>query len=141
MSLSKNNIFKKQDKKPEFVSFEKTFVIHPIKMFITIVPQGQANAIVKIFEECGSTVNVISSGEGTGKNFIPNLISSIDDKKQIITSLIKEENSEQVCEKLKERFDTSKASRGISLSIKLTSVAGVSIYKFLTNTRKVSKVK
>lgn len=140
MALEKRKLFKKQEAK-KFVPFEKENVIHPIKMFLSIVPFGQADAIVKMLEEIGVSCNFITVGEGTGRSFVPGLISIADSKKQIIMSFVKEDKASEVCKVLKTRFNTSKASRGISLSVKLTSVAGVSIYRFLTNTRKVKKVK
>ena len=142
MALEKLKISKKtENKKDKFVPFEKEYVIHPLKMFISIVPFGQATSIVKMLEECGVTCSVITSAEGTGYRYLPNLLSAADSKKQIIMSFVREDKSEIVCKTLKQRFNTSKAARGISLSVKLTSVAGVSIYKFLTNTRKVTRVR
>lgn len=140
MALEKRKSSKKQEAK-KFVPFEKENVIHPIKMFLSIVPFGQADGIVKILESVGVSCNFITAGEGTGRNFVPGLISIADSKKQIIMSFVKEDQAEEVCKLLYERFNTSKAARGISLSVRLTSVAGVSIYRFLTNTRKVKKVK
>ena len=109
-------------------------------MFISIVPRGQAPAIVKIFEEYGSSYSYITSAVGTGKNYLPGLLSAADAKKQVVFTFIREDKSEEVCQALKNRFSVSKSSSGISLSIKLTSVAGISVYRFLTNTRKVKKV-
>lgn len=132
----------KDDKEAKkFVPFEKENVIHPLKLFISIVPFGQAEAIIKLLEEIGVTTNIITAGEGTGRSFMPGLISVSDSKKQIVMSFVREDKTPEVCKVLHDRFNTSKASRGLAFSVKLTSVAGVSIYKFLTNTRKVKKVK
>lgn len=138
MATEKRKLFKKEPKQ-KFVPFEKENVIHPLKMFISIVPFGQADSIARLLEETGVSCNFITVGEGTGRNFVPGLIIA-DSKKQIIVSFVREDKVKEVCKILRERFNTSKASRGISLSVKLTSVAGVSIYRFLTNTRKVKKV-
>lgn len=139
MAFTKKNIFKPKTKEA-FVPFEKANIVHPLKLFISIVPFGQAQGIVKLFEELGSTYSYITTGEGTGKNFLPGLLSVSDFKKQIVFSFIREDKSKEVCEALENRFSASKATKGISLSIKLTSVAGVSVYRFLTNVRKVKKV-
>lgn len=130
---------KKETKK--FVPFEKENVIHPLKLFFSIVPFGQADNIIKMLEEVGVTTNIITTGEGTGRSFVPGLISVSDSKKQIIMSFVREDKCADVCKILHDRFNTSKVSRGLGFSVRLTSVAGVSIYKFLTNTRKVKKVK
>ena len=133
---------KKEEKKllrsadGRFVPYEETSNLIGIKIFITTVPLGQADGIVKILERVGVNYSVITQGEGTGSRFVPNLVA--DNKKQIVFSFVREDLTEVVKKVLKERFSVSKASNGISFSIKLTSVMGVSIYKFLSNTRKVT---
>ena len=96
----------KKETNNKFVPFEKENVVKPLKMFISIVPLGQAEGIIKIFEELGANYSFISNGEGTGKNFLPGLLT--DNKKQIIFSFIKEEKSKEICEVLKRRFAISK---------------------------------
>lgn len=137
MAFQKKDKTKKLLRSPtgRFVPYENTSNVLGVKMFVSIVPLGQAQAIVKMLENVGVNYNVITQGEGTGSKFVPNLIN--DNKKQIIFSFIREDLAQDVCKILKQRFSVSKASAGIAFSIKLTSVMGVSIYKFLSNTRKV----
>ena len=142
MALEKLKINKKTEtKKDNFVPFEKENVLHPMKLYLTIVTFGQADSIIKIFESVGANCNFITSGQGTGRTFMPALVTLAESKKQVVWSFVREEKSEEVRRLLTERFNTSKAARGVSFSVKLTSVAGVSVYKFLSNTRKVRKVK
>ncbi|MBQ0008808.1 MAG: hypothetical protein KBS97_00785 [Firmicutes bacterium] len=119
-----------------FVPYEETSNLARIKIFISIVPHGQADGVVKLLERVGVNYSVITQGEGTGAKFVPNLVA--DNKKQIIFSFVREDLTDKVKNTLKQRFSVSKASNGISFSINLTSVMGVSIYKFLSNTRKVT---
>ena len=119
-----------------FVPYEETSNLAKIKIFISIVPYGQADGVVKLLERVGVNYSVITQGEGTGSKFVPNLVA--DNKKQIIFSFVREDFTDAVKATLKERFSISKVSNGISFSIDLTSVMGVSIYKFLSNTRKVT---
>jgi len=140
MAEKKKNSREKPVKKSDFTPFDKENVIRPLKLFITIVTNGQGDALIKLMEKAGATFSFVASGEGTGKNYLPNLLSGVDNKKQVVFSLVREDKTEEVCEALKTRFSTSRAANGISLSVKLTSVAGVSVYRFLTNVRKVKKV-
>lgn len=140
MALKNKKIFKKNDDKESFVPFEKENEVKPLKLFITVVPFGQANAIVKLIEQFRSTYSYVTTGEGTGRNFMPGLLSVSDSKKQIVFSFVREDRAKEVADALAERFSTSKAANGVSMSVKLTSVAGVSVYRFLTNIRKVKKV-
>lgn len=136
MALRKN----KKETKNAFIPFEQENIVKPLKLFISIVPFGQADAIVKLLKEVGSSFSYITNGEGTAKNYLPGLLSTNDPKKQIVFTFVREEKSKEVCEILENRFSTSKSAKGVSFSVKLTSVAGVSVYRFLTNTRKVKKV-
>ncbi len=135
---SKND--KKLPQNPGFVPFEEENVLRPLKLFFIIVPTGQANAIINRLNEFNVACSFIFSGEGNSKYLTDDLKRIQDYKKQIILTVIREDKVEFVKRKLEERFAVSKASRGFAFSIKITSVAGVSIYKFLTNTRKVTKV-
>ena len=136
--LKKNKEEKKliRNSNGRFVPYEETSNLAKIKVFISIVPLGQADGVVKLLEKVGVNYSVITQGEGTGSKFIPTLVT--DNKKQIIFSFVREDLTDAVKTILKERFSVSKASNGISFSIELTSVMGVSIYKFLSNTRKVT---
>lgn len=141
MALNKKKIFKKNSQKEAFVPFDKANIIRPLKLFISVVPYGQGQGIVKLMEELGSTYSYIATGEGTGKNYLPGLLSANDVKKQIVFTFVRVDKSKEVCEVLENRFSAAKAANGIALSIKLTSVAGVSVYRFLSNIRKVQKVR
>ena len=138
MSLKKPKLFKKNEHKDEFVPFEKQNELKPLKLFISVVPFGQGPAIVKLIEETRSTYSFITTGEGTGKNLMPGLVS--DNKKQVVFTFVREDKTKEVIDILENRFSASKAANGVSFSVKLSSIAGVSVYRFLTNTRKVKKV-
>lgn len=131
---------RKTEKKASFTPFDKENVVRPLKLFISIVPYGQGDGLVKLAEQAGATFSYITNGEGTGRNYLPGLLSVSDIKKQVVFTIIKEDNAKEFVEILEQRFSTSKAAKGISLSVKLTSVVGVSVYRILSNTRKVKKV-
>ena len=131
----------KTPQKSAFVPFDKDHVIHPLKMFFIIVPYGQANAIIARLNEFDIACSFVFNGEGNAKNFVDDVRRIMDPKKQIIITLVRDDKVDFVKRKLEERFAVSRASRGFAFSIKVTSVAGVSIYKFLTNSRKVEKKK
>lgn len=132
---------KLNEQKPSFVPFEKENVLKPLKLFFIIVPFGQANSIIARLNEFDIACSFVLNGEGTvDSQEMQNLLGLRDTKKQIIITLVREDKTEFVIRKLEERFAISKAAKGVAFSIKVTSVAGVSIYKFLTNTRKVTKV-
>ncbi len=119
----------------EHAPFDQTNEIKPLKMFVIIVAYGQANGIIKILHDLNVAMSVTTIGEGTYLRE-----SQLQGpKKQLIFTFIKDEDVPQFKEKISERFHISSAAKGIAFSVKLSSVAGVSVYKFLTNTRQISK--
>ncbi len=126
---------KTNEKAIEYTPFEETNEIKPLKMFVIIVPYGQANGIIKILHDLNVAMSITTNGEGTYMRE-----SQLQGpKKQLIFTFIKEEDVPSFKEKISERFHISSAAKGIAFSIKLSSVAGVSVYKFLTNTRQINK--
>ena len=126
---------KTNEKAIEYTPFEETNEIKPLKMFVIIVPYGQANGIIKILHDLNVAMSITTNGEGTYMRE-----SQLQGpKKQLIFTFIKEEDVPSFKEKITERFHISSAAKGIAFSIKLSSVAGVSVYKFLTNTRQINK--
>ena len=126
---------KTNEKAIEYTPFEETNEIKPLKMFVIIVPYGQANGIIKILHDLNVAMSITTNGEGTYMRE-----SQLQGpKKQLIFTFIKEEDVSSFKEKITERFHISSAAKGIAFSIKLSSVAGVSVYKFLTNTRQINK--
>lgn len=140
MAEKENKKTKKTPQKPDFTPFEKENVLRPLKLFLIVVPFGQANAIINRLNEFDIACSFVFNGEGSAKYLVDDVRRIPDSRKQIILTLVREDKVEFVKRKLDERFSISKASRGFACSIKVTSIAGVSIYKFLTNTRKVTKV-
>lgn len=141
MAEQKNKNNSKSLQKPDFLPFEKENVLRPLKMFFIIVPFGQANAIISRLNEFDIACSFVFNGEGssTKSQYQKSLVT--DSKKQIIITLVREDKVDFLKRKLQERFSVSKAAKGFAFSTRVTSVAGVSIYKFLTNTRKVTKVR
>ena len=126
-----------EEKIVERAPFDQTNKIEPLKMFVIIVAYGQANGIIKILNNLNVAMSITTLGEGTYMRE-----SQLQGpKKQLIFTFIKEDDVPNFKEKLIDRFQVSTAAKGIAFSIKLTSVAGVSVYKFLTNTQKISKNK
>ncbi len=126
---------KAEEKIVERAPFDQTNEIKPLKMFVIIVAYGQANGIIKILHDLDVAMSITTIGEGTYMRE-----SQLQGpKKQLIFTFMKEEIVPEFKEKISERFQISTAAKGIAFSIKLTSVAGVSVYKFLTNTQTVTK--
>lgn len=130
---------KKITKKPKDVPFDQAHEISPLILFIIVVPQGQASSIKKLLDNFDTSTAFITSGEGTVANDHFDTVA-IGNKKNLIFTIVREDKAEALKRRLSDRFNVSRASAGVAICIRLTSVAGVSVYKFLSNTRKVKKV-
>lgn len=126
-------------KKPKTVPYEKANEVSPLVLLIIIVPQGQALSIKKALDDYDTSAAFVASGEGTGIGERKDVLG-LTNKKNIIFTIVRVDKVEPLKRRLKERFSVSRASAGVAITIRLTSVAGVSVYKFLSNTRKVNKV-
>ena len=127
--------FKRKNKKEanELPSLDNA-VQKKLSLFITIVTEGQANAITRIFERFGSNAQFVQRGEGTATKEIYNILGLENNEKDIVFSFISQDKIEDVKKGLSAFFISSKRNSGISMSIALSSIIGVRIYQFLANT-------
>ena len=126
-------------KKQTFTPFEKSNAIRGLSLFVVVVRVGQAEAIRQIFNSYDTAITLTTIGTGISFSHNQNHSRALS-KKNFIFAIVREDKAPMILQKLQDRFNVSRAAAGIAYSIDLTSVAGVSVYKFLTNTRKVTKV-
>lgn len=127
------NIFKKKPAKKEPAKFEDTKNLEKLSIFVTIVGPGQAEAICKIFKVGGSSAQFIQRGQGTATKQLRDILGIEDNSKDIIISLVKKSSIPNFKKELRAFFAASSKNRGIGFSIPMTSIAGVTVYKFLAN--------
>lgn len=123
---------KKTPAKPP--KFEKNPNLKKLSMFVTIVPHGHAQNIIHIFERFEVAAQFVQRGSGTASKDILGILGIEDTGKDIIISLVKEENIPDIKPELEAYFIANKANRGIGMVIPMKSIVGVTVYKFLTNT-------
>ena len=114
--------------------FEENPNLKKLSLFITIVNRGHAGAITKIFQRVEVAAQFVQRGNGTASKDIMGILGIEDSRKDVVFSLIKEENIEEVKPELEAYFSASKFNRGVGMAIPMKSIVGVTLYKFLTNT-------
>ena len=115
-------------------AFETRSDIKKLHLYIVIVPRGQGENIIKILKSNKSSAQFVQIGEGTATNSIRDILNIEDTSKEIIYSIIREDVFEDLKKEIDVYFIASKRNRGIAFSIPLTSIVGVKMYKFLTQT-------
>lgn len=115
--------------------YEKTNKVEKLKLLCVIVNRNQGQFFVDSFldQNVGAAFDVY--GKGTAPREIYDIIGMSDNKKELVLALIKESDLEKVLKIIKTRFSVSKAAKGVAFTIPVNSMAGVVMYKFLTNNR------
>ena len=129
--LKKKEVAPKEEVRPAFETRED---IKRLCLYTIIVPRGQSDNIVRILKAYKSSAQFIQYGEGTASNAIREILGTEDTKKDVIFSLIREDVIPDIKKELDVYFIASKRNRGIAFTIQLTSIVGVKLYKFLTQT-------
>ncbi|MFA5282982.1 MAG: hypothetical protein WC366_00415 [Bacilli bacterium] len=129
----------KQDKK--FVPYEHDHPLKKMKLFFVIVNDGQADSVIARLHELGCACSVVTNAQGTAKQESYELLGFGNPKKQMIIALINEQSIDEIIGYLESRFHVSNAAKGVAFSLKISSIIGVSIYKFLTDTRENKEIK
>ncbi len=115
-------------------SFEKTNDIKKLSLYVTIVNKGQANAVISLFQKMGSSLQFVQVGNGTANKNVLDILGIEDNAKEVVFCVIKKDLVNDAKRELEAFFVASKKNKGIGFAIDLTTLIGVKLYRFLTNT-------
>ena len=131
--------FKKKKEKIEVkvgsANYDKDYEVSKLKIMVIIVDRGQGDYFVHAFEKSKAPASFKVYGTGTATKEIYDILGIGETKKDIVLSLIKQSDIESFKDIVKKRFEANKKYKGISFCMEIDSVAGVLVYKYLTNTR------
>lgn len=127
----KENNEKNIRKSASFVPFEEQYELEQLKLFMIVVNSGQGNAIVKYLFDLGVAAAFATNGEGTATN-TSDIFNVTGSRKQVVWALVPVSKVDSLKKKLHDRFKLSFASQGMALSIDVSTIVGVTLYKFLT---------
>ena len=123
-----------------FVPYERTHRLHRLLLVVTVVNQGQGQAVINLIHKAEGNVCLVCLGYGTAtKEFISSSTAKAEFKKDVVISILREDCWPKYKAEIAERFRVSKMSKGIAYCSPIDSVAGVSIYKMLANLRVFEK--
>ena len=114
-------------------SFEKTNEIKKLCLYVTIVNKGQANAVTSLFQRMGSSLQYVEVGNGTANKNVLDILGIEDNAKEVVFAVIKEELVKDAARELQAFFMANKKNKGIGFKVDLTSMIGVKLYRFLTD--------
>ena len=105
-----------------------------LKLLITVVNRVKSEYYADLIQSHGANIQCFVSAMGTSTQVL-DLIGLSDDRKSAIFSLIRADEADELLEVLGEHFKTIKNGKGIAFTVPLTSLIGVSVYKFLADKR------
>ncbi len=120
MAIIKKSVRKKNE--PSSLDIKK------IKLLFIIVDRGQAIKYMRENEKHDVTTQLVLLGHGTASLAL-DYLGLGDIKKDVIISVIKEEKCAEIMSAIENRI---KHAKGIAFTIPITSMIGLSIYKFIT---------
>lgn len=138
--VTNKNVTSKQNK--DVKAYDNEFKIEKVKMFVIIVGRNQSDYFLNEFKNTEIACSFVVYGRGTATKDIYEVLGVGETKKDIIFALVKESDIEKLKEIINYRFKASKAAKGVAFSIPFDSMAGVLMYRYLTNTKtNVAKAK
>ncbi len=105
--------------------------VNKLELMITVVERKKSDKFISIFQEHNAHVSMVVLGRGTAPTELLNLLGIAESSKDVILSVISESLIEPLYEEIKDVLKNE--GRGISFTIPMSSMVGVTMYKFLTH--------
>ena len=119
----------------EFTPYESNHRLRSLVLTVTIVNHGQGEAVSSLLKENEAYFTFIHQGRGTAPSEFYAFSSSAIPRKDVVFGILRTDKWAVYRSHIKERFGVSEMARGVAFAIPIDAVAGVSIYKMLSNTR------
>jgi len=131
-NIKKSANSKKNDTKLK--AFEDKPNLSRLVLVVVVVDIGVSKSVEKLLQNLGSSMQFTHNGRGTASKEILNVLGVVDNSKGVVNAVINEERWEDIKNELSIFFAASKKNRGIAFTIPFSSVVGVRIYKYLSQT-------
>ena len=106
-----------------------------LKLLVTVVDRAKAEFYMDLLQDFEINMQISAAASGTATSDILHLMGMEESEKRVILSLVREDRAAAALAMLDEKFKTIKKGKGIAMTVPLTGVIGVSIYRFLSNNR------
>lgn len=110
-----------------------------LKLLVTVVNRNKTEFYMDFLS--GFEVNFQTSvlAQGTAKSETLYMLGLEDSDKSVIFSIVREDKAVEAMHALEDKFHTLKNGKGIAFTIPLSSVIGVAIYQFLSNSNATNR--
>lgn len=110
-----------------------------IKLLITIVDRGLGDDVVEILRESGVTFNMISPGYGGAGSKWLDYLGLTDSEKDLVLSVVTEDKSPLVLNKILYKLDLDTPGHGIAFTIPITGVSGPLALRYISGIQEVER--
>ena len=115
-------------------AFENKNDLVKLYVYTVIVNLSVGRNVEKLMQNLGSSIQFTNIGRGTASKEILNILGVPDDTKAVVHAIVNEDRLEDIQRELTIFFAANKKNRGIGFAIPFSSIEGVRIYKYLTQT-------
>ena len=112
-------------------SAKKPLAPHKLMLLVTVVARSKADFYLDLLQAFEVNMQVEVSAFGTARKGFGLLESDLE--KQVLFSVIREDNLPQAVAALEEKFATIRGGKGVAFAVPFTSMIGVAAYQFLSN--------
>lgn len=111
----------------------KTAPLPKLMLLITIVNREKTEAYLELLHLFDINLQLACTARGTASTEMLRYLGLTDSSRSVIFSVVREDKAGRVLTFLGEQFQKMKNGRGIAFTVPLSSVIGVSVYRFLSN--------
>lgn len=105
-----------------------------LSLLFTVVNRSKSDYFVDYVAEYECNASFVLYGSGTAKHEILSKLGiSYNTDKAVIISVIRQDREKDVLSGLDDKFRSVRGGKGVAFTTPMTSVIGVSVYKFLSN--------
>lgn len=130
-SVKSKDLIKTVIKPPKRRANKPPVAPNKLVLLVTVVNRPKAEFYVDLLQQFEVNLQLDVSAFGTAPANMQ--LVSADPEKQVIFTVIREDNVKAALTTLEEKFATIRGGKGIAFTVPFTSTIGVSVYRFLTN--------
>ena len=104
-----------------------------LKILVTIVDRSKTDFYLDILEGYEVNMQTVIYGRGTAPSDIASVLGIVQSDKVVIFSVVQEEKIKEILASYEDKYFKTKNGKGVAFTIPITSVIGVSIYQFWSN--------
>lgn len=106
-----------------------------LELLVTIVDRKKADFYVDLITGFRVNLQLTVNGKGTAQSEMLNMLGLDGSDKAVIFSVIRDTQVEEALSVLEEKFKTVRNGKGIAYTIPMSSIIGVSAFRFLADRR------